>query len=147
MSEKVLAYLAAHNVMTLSTSGPDGPWASAVFYASDAFTFYFVSSPKSRHAANLARDARVAAAIHEDYKDWRAIQGVQLSGKAERLEGTARDAGLEVYRGKFPFLALEARLLDALGKAHCYRLVAEELHWIDNAMGFGARTQILQRSR
>src|SRR5512138_1421483 len=122
--QKVLDYLAAHHVMTLSTSGADGPWAAAVFYASERFTFYFVSSPKSRHARDLASDARVAAAIHEDYRDWRAIQGVQLAGRAVHVEGEDREAALECYRKKFPFLALEARLLDALGKAACYRLVA-----------------------
>ncbi len=147
MREKVLAYLAAHNVMTLSTFGPDGPWASAVFYASDEFTFYFVSSPKSRHAANLAGDPRIGAAIHEDYRDWRAIQGVQFSGRVVHVEGADRDAALECYRRKYPFLGVEARLLDALGKAHCFRVAADELHWIDNATGFGSRTQILHRSK
>lgn len=144
--EKALAYLAAHNVMTLATYGPGGPWSAAVFYASEEFTLYFVSSPGSRHARDLARDARVAAAIHEDYRDWRAIQGIQLAGTVERLEGERREAALACYRGKFGFLgqpvAALAPVLAALGKAACYRLAPTELHWIDNAAGFGARTPV-----
>src|SRR5512138_21503 len=112
MRQKALDYLAAHNVMTLATRSV---WAAAVFYASDGFTLYFVSSPSSRHARDLAEDPRVAAAIHEDYRDWRAIQGIQLAGTAERLEGAEREAALACYRGKFGFLAtLTGAVLEAL---------------------------------
>lgn len=143
---KALSYLEAHNVMTLATSGPEGAWAAAVFYASSDFTLYFVSSPKSRHALDIERQPRVAAAIHEDYRDWRAIQGLQLSGDVERLEGQARDAMLACYRRKFGFLdnpgAALAPVLAALGKAACYRLRPSALYFIDNAAGFGQRSQI-----
>ena len=148
MREKVLAYLAAHNVMTLSTRSI---WAAAVFYASREFDLYFVSSPKSRHAVDLEADARAAAAIHEDYSDWRAIQGIQLAGTVNRLEGEAREAALACYRDKFAFLKspipARAPVLAALGKAACYRLVPSELHFIDNATGFGKRTEIFHFNR
>jgi uncharacterized protein YhbP (UPF0306 family) len=143
---KALSYLETHNVMTLATSGPDGAWAAAVFYANRDFTLYFISSPRSRHARDIAREPRVAAAIHEDYRDWPAIQGIQLSGSVERLEGAARDAALACYREKFRFLdgtdeAL-APVLAALGEAGCYRLSPSELYFIDNSAGFGQRSPI-----
>jgi hypothetical protein len=145
MRDKALAYLAAHNVMTLATRSV---WAAAVFYANDGFDLYFLSSPASRHARDLAADPRVAAAVHEDYRDWRAIQGVQLSGTAERLEGAARDAALARYRQKFSFLGnAPAPVMEALGKAACYRLAAAEVHFVDNSAGFGTRTQVLHPSR
>ncbi len=143
---KALAYLETHNVMTLATSGPDGAWAAAVFYANHDFTLYFVSSPQSRHARDIAREPLVAAAIHEDYRAWPDIQGIQLSGKVERLEGAAREAALACYRKKFSFLenptAALAPVLAALGKAACYRLSPSELFFIDNAAGFGQRSSI-----
>lgn len=144
MREKALGYLSAHNVMTLSTKSI---WSAAVFYASREFELYFVSSPKSRHALDLESDPRAAAAIHEDYRDWRAIQGIQLAGIVRRLEGAEREAALECYRDKFAFLRSPipalAPVLAALGKAACYRLTPSELHFIDNAAGFGKRTQVL----
>jgi uncharacterized protein YhbP (UPF0306 family) len=138
MREEALAYLAAHNVMTLATRSV---WAAAVFYASEEFTLYFVSSPRSRHATDLGSEPRVAAAIHEDYRDWRAIRGIQLAGRVERLEGEARAAALACYRAKFPFIE-DAALAAALGKAACYRLVPGEMYFIDNRAGFGKRTQV-----
>lgn len=144
LREKALAYLAAHNVMTLSTGSI---WAAAVFYASRDFDLYFVSSPKSRHAVDIERDGKAAAAVHEDYRDWRAIQGLQLAGTVQRLEGAERDAAFSVYKAKFSFLANPIPALEpvlaALGKAACYRLTPSELHFIDNATGFGKRTQVL----
>jgi uncharacterized protein YhbP (UPF0306 family) len=143
MREKALAYLAAHHVMTLATQSV---WAAAVFYASRDFTLYFVSSPKSRHARDIAREPRVAAAIHEDYRDWASIQGIQLSGSVERLEGAARDAALACYRAKFSFLtnpgAAAAPVLEALGSAACYRLTPTEVYFVDNTAGFGHRARL-----
>ncbi|HEU4351391.1 MAG TPA: pyridoxamine 5'-phosphate oxidase family protein [Burkholderiales bacterium] len=139
MREKALSYLAAHNVMTLATKSV---WAAAVFYASEGFDLYFVSSPRSRHARDLAEDPRVAAAIHEDYRDWRAIRGIQLSGTAERLGGAARAAALACYRQKFPFLEIETTLLEVLGKIACYRVMPTEMHFLDNNLGFGARARV-----
>lgn len=147
MRATALSYLDAHNVMTLSTWGTEGPWAAAVFYASREFTLYFVSSPRSRHAQHLAREPRAAAAIHEDYRDWAAIRGIQLSGSVERLEGAAREAALACYREKFAFLddpqAALAPVRAALEAAACYRLTPSELYFIDNPAGFGKRTRIL----
>ena len=145
MRDKALAYLAAHNVVTLATRSV---WAAAVFYANDGFDLFFLSSPASRHATDLAADPRVAAAVHEDYRDWRAIQGLQLSGTAERLEGAARDAALACYRQKFSFLEnAPPPVTQALGKAACYRLAAAEVHFVDNSAGFGTRTQVLHPRR
>jgi uncharacterized protein len=143
---RALSYLETHNVMTLATSGPDGAWAAAVFYASRDFTLYFVSSPRSKHARHIALQPRVAAAIHEDYREWPAIQGIQLSGSVEQLEGAAREAALACYREKFPLLdapsAALAPVLAALGAAGCYRLTPSEVYFIDNAAGFGERSPI-----
>jgi len=139
-----LAYLRAHNVMTLATHST---WAAAVFYASDGFTLYFLSSPSSRHARDLAEDPRAAAAIHEDYRDWRAIQGIQLAGTVERLEGESREAALASYGEKFGFVRTEPALAATLAKAGCYRLAPSEVHFIDNAAGFGTRTRISHLSR
>ena len=139
MRDEALAYLAAHNVMTLATGSV---WAAAVFYANEGFDLYFVSSPASRHARDLAADPRVAAAIHEDYRDWRSIRGLQLSGTVERLEGAARDAALARYRQKFSFLKTETKLIEALAKAACYRLTPTEVHFVDNTAGLGTRIRV-----
>jgi uncharacterized protein YhbP (UPF0306 family) len=140
---RVLDHLAARSVATLSTMGPDGPWAAAVFYANQGFTLYFLSSPRSRHATDLARDPRVAAAIHEDQPDWRLIRGVQLSGTAAEIDGDERAEAQRLYGVKFPLIAAPPPpVAAALARIRWYRLVPSRLFFVDNATGFGQRAEL-----
>jgi uncharacterized protein YhbP (UPF0306 family) len=145
--ERALAYLAAHRVMTLATHGPDGPWAAAVFYANDGLELYFLSSPASRHASNLAAQPAAAATVQEDYADWREIKGVQLEGRVEELAGADEARALSLYGEKFPFAAnragAPAAIAAALAKVRWYRLTAARAYFVDNAVGFGHRDQVL----
>jgi uncharacterized protein YhbP (UPF0306 family) len=138
-----LAYLAAHHVMTLATAGPDGIWAAAVFYASDGFALTFLSASHTRHAQAVAANPQVAATVQEDYADWPAIQGIQLSGTARRLDGPERDAAIGRYRAKFPFIAQPIpALVTALTKVNWYVVEPERVYFVDNTKGFGHRDQV-----
>ncbi len=143
---RALAYLAAHHVLTLATVGPAGPWAAAVFYASDDFRLVFLSAETTRHARNLAANPHVAGTIHEDYADWRPIQGIQLEGTARRLVGAAAAAAMARYARKFPIVAAAARgpaaIARALGKVAWYELVPTRVLFVDNTVAFGHRDEI-----
>ena len=147
LRERVLAYLRGHRVMTLATQGPEGPWAAAVFYASDGFTLYFLSAPSTRHCIDIARHARVAATIQEDYADWPQIQGVQLEGSACELAGEEAARARAAYGDKFPIVGrlatAPAAIVDALAKIRWYRIVPERLYFVDNSAGFGHRDQVV----
>ncbi|MBI5898253.1 MAG: pyridoxamine 5'-phosphate oxidase family protein [Rhodocyclales bacterium] len=144
---ELAAYLANHKVMTLATQGADGPWAAAVFYAWVDGALIFLSSPKSRHGANLAQDGRCAATIQEDYDDWRQIKGVQLEGRVEQLQGEEASRARAAYAGKFPIISPLAKIppaiVEALARIAWYRLVPERMYFIDNGKGFGHRDEFL----
>ena len=149
-----LEYLAAHNVMTIASCDRNVPWAAAVFYASDEFELYFFSNPKSRHGGNMAANSIVSAAIHEDYHDWRAIRGIQLEGRAERLRSLKLQARFwQVYLRKFPFVkqffpvegevgGLAGLLKAKLAGVRLYRIVPQTVYYIDNSRGFGHREKL-----
>jgi uncharacterized protein YhbP (UPF0306 family) len=136
-----LDFLRSHSVMTLATSGPDGPASSAVFYVNRGLELYFLSAPKTLHCRNLESDPRVAVTIQEDVKDWSAIRGLQLLAHAERLEGAQRGEAQRLYAQKFPdiFLArgVPASIAAALERIGWYRLAVRELRFIDNSVAFG----------
>jgi uncharacterized protein YhbP (UPF0306 family) len=148
---RVLAYLRAHHVMTLATHGAEGPWAAAVFYASDGFTLYWLSAPSSRHSANLAQSPRVAATIQGDTADWSQIKGVQLAGVACELSGDDAQRARACYGEKFPVVGnpalAPAAIVAAMAKVRWYRLVPERLYMIDNSVGFGHREEVVMGSR
>lgn len=143
----VLAWLRRHHVMTLATSGPEGPWAAAVFYASDGFDLYFLSAATTRHSRNLAADPRVAATVQEDHRDWPEIQGVQLEGTVSEVEAADLDRVRGLYGEKFPVVGRAASappaILAALARVRWYRLRPRALHFVDNTVAFGHRAQVL----
>ena len=143
LPDAVAAYLREHHVMTLATQGADGPWAAAVFYAHEGAGLVFLSAPTTRHARNLAADARCAATIHDDVDDWQAVRGVQLEGVVRRLAGDDARAAQRLYGGKFPLVADLGRaplaIAEAFARIRWYRLDAARVHLIDNRRGFGHR--------
>ncbi len=145
LRDKVRAYLGAHRVLVLCTHGPEGPWASPVYYASDAcLSLYFFSDPTTRHGRNLARFGWASGAVTQEYERWEEIQGVQLEGPVDLLEGRDREAALEVYLAKYPwagqFLQPEGRWFASVGrKVVLYRLRPVRFGFTDNRMGFGHR--------
>jgi uncharacterized protein YhbP (UPF0306 family) len=139
-----LDYLAGHQVMTLSTIGAEGPWAAAVFFASETFDLFFLSASHTRHAKNMQANPGAAAAIHEDYKDWPQIKGIQLEGQVEKLTGSDRANAIQTYQEKYPFLKKTgSQLAVRLAAVNWYRLAPNRLYFIDNSQGFGHRDQIL----
>ena len=153
LRERVLAYLAAHNTVSLATVGDDGtPWAATVFYAHLGTDLYWLSEPKTRHSQNLLANGRVAATINEDYRDWQQIKGVQLEGRAVEVTGKIELArALAAYLGKYPFVRQflqPGQLLQGVqiaGKAfdiRLWRLRPTRLYYLDNARGFSAREEL-----
>ncbi len=140
---RVLAFLAAHSVMTLATAEP---WAAAVFYVSDGLTLYYLSSPRSRHAQTLATDARVAVTIQDDQDDWRAIRGIQLAGAVEPVASAFEAHVRALYAAKFPVIgstaAAVAPIVEALKRIRWYRVVPHTVYFVDNTEGFGTRHRL-----
>lgn len=143
---KVEAFLAEHHVMTLATRGEDGLWAAAVFYVHDGLRLYFLSSPKSRHARNLAASPSIAATIQRDYDDWPGIRGIQLSGSARELAGGEETRARELYGRKFAIVGklaqAPAAIVEAFAKVRWYEVVPDDLYLIDNTIGFAHRERL-----
>ena len=151
LRQLIAQYLAEHNTLTLATYGPDGPAGAGLFYVSDdRFRLYFLSDPKARHVANLAHDPQVAATIHEDYHDWREIQGIQVRGKAHAVESAIdRARAMQLYIQKYPFTRDFITNPKGAGEILAHKIVQSKFHviiphwmrWIDNRAGFGSRRE------
>lgn len=143
LREKVLAFLGEHHVMTLSTAGPQGPWAAAVFYAHEDLRLYFLSSPTSRHAECLAADPRAAATIQRDYDDWPGIRGLQLTGSVRAVAAADEARVRALYQQRYPLIGggagVPRKILEALQKIRWYELVPDDIYLIDNTLGFAHR--------
>jgi len=140
--DRMLVYIEAHHVMTLACAGP---WAAAVFYASEGFNLYFISSAKSRHSLAFQSDPRVAITIQENYSDWCEIKGIQLEGKVALLSGEERERAKAIYAKKFPLIGgdkVPEEIRRAFAKIEWYKAVPNAVCYIDNAAGLGQRERI-----
>ncbi|MCC6657270.1 MAG: pyridoxamine 5'-phosphate oxidase family protein [Rhodocyclaceae bacterium] len=143
LRSRVLAFLAEHHVMTLATAGEDGPWAAAVFYAHDDCRLYFLSAPTTRHARHIDANPRVAATIQRDYDDWPGIRGLQLSGTVRVVAAEDEKRVRALYQRRYPLIGggagVPRKLLEALDKIRWYEFAPEDIHLIDNTLGFAHR--------
>lgn len=147
LRQRLLDYLRSHNVAVLATAGDGGPWATPVFFASQEFTLYFVSDPKTRHGTDIGAGARVAAAITEDHRDWQSIQGIQLEGLCAPVPPEQRGEAAALFMAKYTFTSA---FLDPGGSMYeragrnviFYRLVPDAVWFTDNTRGFGQREHL-----
>jgi len=138
---RIAAFLDAHHVMALATSGPQGPHAANLFYARDGFALLWVSDPRSRHSTELEADPRAAATVAPDYAEFAEIAGVQVSGEAYRLNEMSQSGRAHgLLEARYPFLtdlSNAANVKQAYASAALYRLVPHRIVLIDNRRGFG----------
>ena len=128
--------MGAHITMTLATARDGRPRAATLFYANDGFDVYFVSDTDSVHSQDLLANPRAFVTISQDYADWQAIQGIQISGRAALLQGDTSRAA-EVYAAKFPFVATFPP------EAFSYwKISAEWVRMIDNTIAFAHKDEI-----
>lgn len=145
--------LEVHGTATLATVGAGGPWAAAVFYASDAdLSLYFVTEPGTRHGSDLQNDARVAVAIHADVASWNDVRGLQLEGTARIVPETDRPAALEIYLRRFPDIRrlseapandAERRIGARLGRIPLWRIAPSRIRIVDNRERFGWKQELV----
>lgn len=148
---RIEAFLDAQHVMTLATRGASGAHAASLMYARRELTLHWTSDAATRHSMELDADGRVGATISPDYADFRAIVGVQIEGRAERIrDASEAQAARELLAQRYAFLgdlaSAPAALRAALDKAAFYRLVPTRVTLIDNTRGFG-RKEVLDLGR
>ncbi|MDH4189039.1 MAG: pyridoxamine 5'-phosphate oxidase family protein [Betaproteobacteria bacterium] len=133
------AFLDAQHVMSLATFDDSGPHAVSLMYARDGLTLCWTSDPTTRHSRHLERDDRAAVSIAPDYRDFRAIQGLQFIGLARRADDPRSVRAL--LERRYAFLAELSSgppaLRAALDKAGFYCFIPTRVTLIDNSRGFG----------
>ncbi|MFI1971644.1 pyridoxamine 5'-phosphate oxidase [Streptomyces cinnamoneus] len=162
--------LDAHTTVTLAYADEGGPQACAVLYAVAegpgapsgtsaagpaalddvsgrpgpvrAPVLVFVTSAATRHGrALLAGDTRVAFTAQRDGQEWTALTGLQGRGVCRLLRGADRAAAWRAYSARFPYVEGTERLRQAMERAELWELRPDWIRLIDNAKGFGHKSE------
>jgi hypothetical protein len=96
LAERTLAVLDRVRYLVLGTSDPDGrPRVSPVYFVPHGTDLYWVSHPQTQHSANLRRDPRVSAVVHDSTLE-------PGRGAAAYVVGLAREVGADELAAHLP---------------------------------------------
>jgi PPOX class probable F420-dependent enzyme len=137
--QKILTLLDQHRIMTLATLRPDGwPQATTVGYANDGLTLYFLCSPESQKAANLARDDRVSLTIDHDTPQVMDITGLSMAAHAHVVDDPAEgEKALRLLMQKYPPQESLPLLMPTPADVCIFRVTPTVISVLDYAKGFG----------
>jgi nitroimidazol reductase NimA-like FMN-containing flavoprotein (pyridoxamine 5'-phosphate oxidase superfamily) len=137
LEKKILELLDQHRLMTVATNRPDGwPQATTVGYVNDGLTIYFLCSPQSQKATNLARDNRISLTIDHDVSDPMAIAGLSMAAQAQRVYDSIEVAkAMNLLGTRYPEYA--ALPIPKPEEILVFRLEPKVISVLDYSKGFG----------
>jgi PPOX class probable F420-dependent enzyme len=137
LKSKILELLDQHRLMTVATNRPDGwPQATTVGYVNDGLTIYFLCSPQSQKAANLARDSRVSLTIDHDTSDPMAITGLSMAAQAQLVtDPTEAAKAMKLLQTRYPEYA--SFPMPKPEEIAVYRVLPKVISVLDYSKGFG----------
>jgi len=138
LEKKILDMLDQHRIMTVATNRPDGwPQATTVGYVNDGLTIYFLCSPQSQKAANLARDNRISLTIDHDVSEPMAITGLSMAAHAQPVTDPTEVAKvvMNLLQTRYPEYA--AFPMPQSEEIAVYRVLPKVISVLDYSNGFG----------
>jgi len=134
----IQAILDGQRIMSVATLRPDGwPQATTVGYVNDGMTLYFLCSPDSQKAANLARDNRMSLTINPDAGQLMQITGLSMAAFAEKVEDPDEDRVLRMMPAKYPVQQDLAIAMPTRDQICIFRVVPKVISVLDYSKGFG----------
>lgn len=135
--QKILELLDQHRIMTVATNRPDGwPQATTVGYVHEGLTLYFLCSPHSQKAKNLARDSRISLTIDHDAVAPTAITGLSMAAQARAVpDPTEKERILNKLRARYPEYA--ALPMPKLQDIQIFQVVPKVICILDYTKAFG----------
>ncbi len=142
LADRIQDQLKRHTVCTLATVSDDGAHAASLMYALDGYSLLWVSDAKSRHSQHLEQSPEVTVTIARQYEDFAEIVGLQMTGKARRLDKSSqKKAALVLLASRYPFLEQfqsgPKALIARFASIEYYRFDPQLITLIDNSQGFG----------
>ena len=131
IDERIVKFIKKHHVLTLATLAEGGtqPYVANCFYAYDAERnlFIFTSDVSTRHGAEMEQNPRVALCVVRETRIVGAIEGLQITGRAERGDDEAKRR----YIKRFPYAVVAPLTL--------WMVKPEMMKLTDNKLGFGKK--------
>ncbi len=127
-------------LMSLATVDTAGPWVADVVYVhKEDFSLYWGSHILSRHSRALERNALVAASITLTQRAGEPDIGLQIAGKAQKVDSGLEELGVLYQRKKGrtePFLLREGYAWYCLRPSFMDLTYEPEFGWVKKKFHF-----------
>lgn len=130
---RIIEFIQEHHVLTLATSKENQPYTASCFYVfveKEEF-FIFTSDIDTRHGEEMRLNPNVAANVALETTMVGKIQGIQVCGKVNILQGEELRFARKAYHHKFPV----SRLADLT----LWALKPQSIKMTHNRLGFGKK--------
>ena len=133
MDKAIVEFINEHHLLTLATSKDNVAYCCNVFYvfSQENNSFIFSSDTKTKHAQDFIANPNVAGTIALETKETGKIQGVQLLGEIQELNGEELKIAKEQYVKTYPY----ARLMET----HLWEMKLTCAKMTHNRLGFGKK--------
>ena len=129
---RIINFFQEHHVLTLATSVGNNPYCANCFYVYDGDeALIFASEEHTKHIQDAFQNKQVAASVVLETKIIGEIQGVQLCGELEELEGEELQSANKIYLKAFPDAVLKSTPLWVIRVSY--------IKMTDNRLGFGTK--------
>jgi uncharacterized protein YhbP (UPF0306 family) len=132
MDTKITKFLLKHHLLTLATSSDNEPYCCSLFYAflESHEMLIFMSQDKTKHIQDIKYNNKVAGTIAPETSIAK-VQGIQLTGTVEALDGQLLAFAKAAYQKKFPM----SKLMEGV----IYGIELNYIKMTDNTLGFGKK--------
>ena len=133
IDQQIILFLNEHHLLTLATSQNNKPYCCNLFYVYDQVSnqLIFSTETKTKHAQDFITNTNVAGSVALETKNVSKIQGVQLLGTIEELEGGRLKIAKEQYIKAFSYAAS----MDI----HLWAMPLNFIKMTHNKLGFGKK--------
>jgi len=133
VDQKILKLIRRHHVFTLATVAEGVPWCCSCYFVYDEERneFLFTSATDTLHGKQMLEHPEVAANLHLETMVTGKIQGLQIKGRVQLLEGEAAASAQWKYIKRFPIAAMM--------KLTLWSLKPSILKLTDNRLGIGIK--------
>ncbi|MDA3910383.1 MAG: pyridoxamine 5'-phosphate oxidase family protein [Bacteroidales bacterium] len=133
ISPRIINFINDHHVLSLATANKGMPWTAQCFYVwmDEEYAFLFTSDDDTRHIKDALRTNFVAGSIVLETKSVGKIQGLQLQGQLEKVEGELYKKCKITYIKKYP--------IAILSKTALWLVRPTFFKMTDNRLGFGKK--------
>jgi uncharacterized protein YhbP (UPF0306 family) len=141
LEHRILVFLGKRHLANLATVEGRRPNVSAVEFANDGLTLYFVSIPKTQKVVNLKENPAVALAINSPGRNRQEIMGVQYYGRARPV--TDHESIERIKTLFFDKYLFEDAAHWFGSRVLFYEVTPERVDLVDYSKGFGHKDTLI----